>query len=114
VRSGEGVVAAVVAAECSAEGWLKALCRKRERRRRGLVVKLVVKQWWRSLQQSVGLKPESSHDRGQKKIRSSDDRGKKNAGGSWAEAIQSSDNKAKELESSENRGKKNAGGSWGW
>ena len=40
--------------------------------------------------------------------------GKKKAGGSWAEAIQSSDNKAKELESSENRGKKNAGGSWGW
>ena len=60
MRSGEGVVAAVVAAECSAEGWLKSVCRKRERRRRGLVVKLVVKlvklvkQQWRSMQQSVG------------------------------------------------------------
>ena len=56
MRSGEGVVAAVVAAECSAEGWLKSVCRKRERRRRGLVVKLIVKlvkQQWRSLQQSV-------------------------------------------------------------
>ena len=50
-------MAAVVAAECSAEGWLKSVCRKRERRRRGLVVNLVVKlvkQQWQSMQQSVG------------------------------------------------------------